>query len=166
MPALCAECGAPRDAHAARCARCGAEEPSASPAPLDHSTNDPKVQRAWRLAVRSTVVFVLAEQAVQWTWIAVRGASAFSLARALLTLAVALWAGARLARRDAAALVVWGWVMVASALAMALTFAGALRWTRMPAFDVALTGWAWAGVLGYAAVLRGVRRVVLGEAVR
>lgn len=166
-PALCPECGAPRKSPQIACTRCGAagivaatgDEPAGQDRPLNAA-------RAWRLALHATIAFVLASQVTQWLWIAVRGASVFSLARAAFTLAAATYAGVRLARRDEAALVVWGWVMNASVVVMAMTFAGAMRWTRLGSFDIALSAWAWTTVLAYAAVLRGARRVVLRDPLR
>ena len=164
MLALCAECGAPRSAEASRCARCGGVFDADTPAapPVDAA----KAARGWSLARWATLAFVLAGQATQWVWIAHRGSTALSLLRAAVTLLVGVLVGRSLVQRNEVTLVVWGWVMNASAVVMALTFAGAMRWARLTGFEVAVTAWAWVTVVAYAVVLRGVRRVVLGEAVR
>ncbi len=55
--------------------------------------------------------------------------------------------------------------MNASVVVMALTFAATMRWAPLRGFDLWLTGWAWATVVAYAAVLWRQRRVVLAGAV-
>lgn len=59
----------------------------------------------------------------------------------------------------------WGWVMNASVVVMALTFAATMRWAPLSGFDLWLTAWAWATVAAYAAVLWRLRRVVLSGSV-
>ena len=162
-PALCDECGAPRATTSAPCPRCGA---AATVAGAPAAGVDPaRAARAWAAATRATAAFVLAGQVTQWLSIARHGATPWALARAAVTLAVGVFVGRRLARRSAATLVVWGWVMNASALVMALTFAATERWAPLRGFDLWLTAWAWATVAAYAAALWRLRRVVLGGAV-
>jgi hypothetical protein len=163
-PALCDECGAPRLAGAARCGRCGAAFTGSVKSPL--APGDPAgAARAWRAATRATVAFVLASQLTQWLSIAHHGATAWSLGRALVTLAVGVFVGRQLGRRSELTLALWPWVMNASVVVMALTFAATMRWAPLRGFDLWLTGWAWATVVAYAAVLWRQRRVVLAGAV-
>jgi hypothetical protein len=82
-----------------------------------------------------------------------------------VTLAVGLFVGWQLGRRSEVTLVVWGWVMNASVVVMAVTFAATMRWAPLGGFDLGLTAWAWATVAVYAAVLWRLRRVVLAGAV-
>jgi hypothetical protein len=159
-PALCDECGAPRPAEGARCGRCGAA--FTSPVKPARPPADPaREARAWRTVTRATVVFVLAGQLTQWLSIAHHGATPWSLARALATLAVGVFVGWRLARRSELTLVLWSWVMNASVVVMALTFAATTRWAPLRGFDLRLTAWAWATVAVYATALWRLRRVVL-----
>lgn len=161
-PALCDECGAPRAAGAAACGRCGA---AFTGTVKTAAVGDPaRAARAWGLATRATGVFVVAGQATQWMSIAHHGATAWSLGRAAVTLAVGLFVGWQLARRSEAALVVWTWVMNASVAVMALTFAATLRWAPLRGFDLWLTAWAWLTVAVYAAVMWRLRGLVLAEA--
>lgn len=159
-PALCDECGAPRAVGAVRCGRCGAvfTEPVSAP----RETADPaKVARAWSMATRATWAFVLAGQLTQWLSVAHSGPSTWGVARALGTLAAGLIAAWQLGRRSELALVLWGWVINASVVVMALTFAATARWAPLRGFDLWLTAWAWGTVAAYAAALWGARRVVL-----
>ena len=163
-PALCDECGAPRATGSARCGRCGAL--FTDPVRSSTATVDPaRADRAWTLATRATGVFVVAGQLTQWLSIAHTGITAWGLARAMVTLAVGVLVGWQLGRRSELTLVVWSWVMNASAVVMALTFAATARWAPLGAFDLGLTAWAWGTVVVYAAVLWRLRRVVLAGAV-
>jgi hypothetical protein len=162
--ALCDECGAPLAPAAARCPRCGASL-TAPVKPARPAAGAARAERAWALSSRATAAFALAGQLTQWLSIAHHGATAWSLARAALTLAVGAFVWRRLRARSEATLVVWPWVMNASAAVMALTFLATERWMPLRGFDLWLTAWAWATVVVYAAVLWGLRRVVLAGAV-
>jgi hypothetical protein len=163
-PALCDECGAPRASGGGRCARCGAAFTDAVKA--HRSTEDTaRAARAWRLATWATLVFVAAGQVTQWLTIAHDGLTAWRLSRALGLLALGLLVAWQLGRRSELALVLWGWVMNASVVVMALTFAATARWAPLRGFDLWLTVWAWATVAAYAAVLWRLRRVVLSGSV-
>lgn len=163
-PALCDECGAPSTSGGGRCARCGAAFTDAVKAP--RRAGDPaRAARAWRLATRATLAFVAAGQLTQWLVIAHDGLTAWRLSRALGLLALGLLVARQLDRQSELALVLWGWVMNASVVAMALTFAAAMRWAPLRGFDLWLTLWAWATVAAYAAVLWRLRRVVLSGSV-
>lgn len=159
-PALCDECGAPKVAGAARCNRCGAALTEVA-RPAVAVVEPAKAARAWRLSLWATVVFVLANQGTQWLAIAHGRASNWSLARAFVTLAVGVAVASLLARRSEVTLVLWTWVMNASVVVMALTFAATARWAPLGRFDLALTAWAWVTVAAYAATLWRLRRVVL-----
>jgi|JI10StandDraft_1071094.scaffolds.fasta_scaffold628852_2 hypothetical protein len=162
-PSLCDECGAPWMTADIRCTRCGALRTEVTTAPT--LVEGPAAERAWRTIVGATVVFAAVQQATQWLAVAHGGATAWAVSRALLILAATAWAWRRLSRRDATALVVWSWVMAASVVVMALTFAATERWAPLRGFDRWLTAWAWATVVAYAVGLWRWRRVVLAEAV-
>ena len=162
-PALCDECGAPWMTADIHCKRCGALRTEVTTAPT--VVEGPAADRAWRTIVGATVVFAVVQQATQWLAVAHGGATVWAVARALLILAATAWAWRRLSRRDATALVVWSWVMIASVGAMALTFAATERWMPLRGFDLGLTACAWATVVAYAAGLWRWRRVVLAGAV-
>ena len=108
---------------------------------------------------------MLAGQVTQWLSVAHAGRSTWGLARAFVTLAVGIFVGWQLRRRSEVTLVVWGWVMNASVVVMALTFAATARWAPLRGFDLWLTAWAWVTVVVYAAVLWRLRRVVLAGSV-
>ena len=163
-PALCDECGAPRLPGAGRCGRCGAA--FTEPVKVREATADPaRVASAWAWASRATWAFVLAGQLTQWLSVAHAGPSTWGVARALGTLAVGLLVAWQLRRRSELTLVLWGWVMNASVVVMALTFAATARWAPLRGFDLWLTAWAWATVAAYAAALWRLRRVVLSGSV-
>lgn len=162
--ALCDECGAPLAPAATRCARCGASL-TAPVKPARPAADPLRVARGWSLAAQATAAFVLAGQLTQWLSIGHHGATGWSLTRAALTLAVGAFVWRRLRARSEATMAVWPWVMNASAAVMALTFAATERWMPLRGFDLWLTAWAWATVVVYAAVLWGLRRVVLAGAV-
>ena len=160
-PTLCDECGAPRVTGATRCNRCGAT-PNEVARPAAAVVDPVKAARAWRLALGATAAFVLTNQLTQWLAIAhAKHLSHWALARAAVTLAVGATVAALLARRSEVTLVLWTWVMNASAVVMALTFAATARWAPLHRFDLGLTAWAWATVVTYAAALWRLRRVVL-----
>ena len=108
--ALCDECGAPRGPGASICGRCGEIFTQTVKAPRAN-TDPTRVTRAWDLAVRATVAFVLAGQVTQWLSLAHAGRTTWGLARAFVTLAVGIFAGWQLHRRSEVTLVLWGWVM-------------------------------------------------------
>jgi hypothetical protein len=162
--ALCDDCGAPRAPGASRCARCGAD--FTVPLKPGRAATDPaRLNRAWAFAARATAAFMLAAQLTQWLSIAHHGATAWSLGRAAVTLAVGTFVWRRLRARSEATLAVWPWMMIASAAVMALTFAATERWLPLRGYDRWLTGWAWATVVAYAATLWRLRRVVLAGSV-
>ncbi len=164
-PSLCDECGAPWMTGDIRCKRCGAlrtEVTTPAPAAV---VEGPASDRAWRLIAWTTGAFAAVQQATQWLAIAHGGPSIWSIFRAFLILAATAWAWRRLSRRDATTLLLWSWVMTASVVVMALTFAATERWMPLRGFDLWLTAWAWATVAAYAIALRRWRRVVLAGAV-
>ncbi len=163
-PSLCDECGAPWMTADIRCNRCGALRTEVT-TPALTVVESPASDRAWRLIAWTTAAFAVVQQATQWLSLAHGGPTTWSIFRALLILVATAWAWRQLSRRDATALVVWSWVMVASVVAMALTFAATERWMPLRGFDRWLTLWAWATVVMYAVALWRWRRVVLAGAV-
>lgn len=156
-PTLCPECGAKTRPPA--CANCGApcEEAVERVAP-----SGPRVDAAWGIASRATVVFLALNLALRGVVAAASGdARSHIIAAALVTGAVIAVLRA-LSRRNETAIAVWSWMLSAGA---GLSLIAGVVWWRLahPAgwrVALALVAVALAGVT--AAVMFRARRVIDG----